>query len=317
MFSSLTSRPAQMRSFVEGQTAEGLKRWLLKGLKDGVFAPLEFGDEYSLSEHLRSVFATASGDGQEKLKLALTLAIDEWTCEGHGPRILIVLTYFVGDIRASAALRRLQLIVETGQLRSDSPDDDEATSVIFSVLGGFAEQPEVELFLERYFFDDRWLDYRALLFGALCERSPDRYDRYVPGLLAALQARPDAFAPTVIFRNLVSIVSFYVIARRLSRLEEHYRTRLLYFLKPIFREAEEEATVDATTARIIREHLLVSDVPASTVVGGVAVDQDFVYFRIPYQDTTAEDISDQVTEVARDCHDQDDLTAFVLGAMPA
>ena len=155
------------------------------------------------------------------------------------------------------------------------------------------------------------------MFGALCERSPDRYDHYVPGLLAALQARPDAFAPTVIFRNLVSIVSFYVIARRLSSLEDHYRTRLLYFLKPVFREAEADKTVDESTGRIIREHLLDSDVPANTVVGGVTVDQEFVSFRIPYQYTTAEGISEQVTEVARDCRDQDDLTVFVLGTMAA
>jgi hypothetical protein len=116
----------------------------------------------------------------------------------------------------------------------------------------------------------------------------------------------------------VSIVSFYVIARRLSSLEDHYRTRLLYFLKPIFREAQADATVDESTCRIIREHLLDSDVPANTVVGGVTVDQQaFVSFRIPYQDTTAEGISEQVTEVARDCRDQDDLTVFVLGTMAA
>lgn len=308
----MTSTLAEMQAFVDGCTQQQLCAWLLRGLTSGTFSPLEFGDERALSEHLRILFAVAK-DGQEKFKRALEQAVTEWTCHAHGPAVLTELANLVAETRTSGALRPLQLIVEAGQVRSASPDEDVvAIETVFAVIGGFSERDEAAIFLERYFFDPTQIQLRALLFTALCERAPREYYRYMPLLLEAIDAQPKAFITRVIFRNFVGIVSFYIIAHEIARLPADYRARMLDFLRPIFKQMEAE--LDKTTQGIVREHLRIASEPPADLVEGEFQEIDGVpEFIIPFRGSAAE-IDRLVLRQGREYQSATELHSYVLSA---
>lgn len=283
MLRGVTSALQRNHDFLEEATEGDLCSWLLRGFRDPVFDPPLALDDVSVDEQLRDLFAGASGAAQEKLKGAVARGLNEWTCDAHGLALLSRLAYLAADIRASAALPRLRVIIDRGEIQHPDPEEVNSTlTTVLAVVGGFATLDEVALFIERLYvlplFPSR---FRPLLFTALCEHAPDRYAEYLPRLIEAIDQPHSTFVTAVIFRNIVDIVGFQTIAKHLASVDNGTRTRFLEFIAPIFYRANR--SIDHETQNSLVYYFVQSSVPDGDIIkGDVQQQEGLETYTIPY-----------------------------------
>ena len=83
--------------------ADELRSWLLRSFADGHFAPLSLTPEPRPGKQIANIFASCSGQVQEKIKKALTRAVSEWRRNCHEFRARSLLISFCLRVRSISA----------------------------------------------------------------------------------------------------------------------------------------------------------------------------------------------------------------------
>ena len=204
--------------FVEQATVPALTSALLRAACQDCSRELMMLAEPEVPSQIYAIYETVPLEGKEKLKESLLAALAEWNPQWHGYPALRNLALTAGYIRATGVAGILRKIIAGTDVRPEKPNTRDALEIVFGVLGGFGQLPEVQIALERAQNEERYQKhFAAQIMNGLCYANPDHYPRYLEKFLtvAAIQK---SYRVKDVVTDMVRLIGTEAVTQRLTDL---------------------------------------------------------------------------------------------------